>query len=245
MDRHGAVGAFERPDPDGSEPRAPCAGDRCVGRRVQLWRVGDSIAVRGAFERLGACRVPDDPDELETSTVLFVPEERLTSALAARATRLGVDLGRCTYETMPGSPRPPPPPGAEALLAAAARPVVPKEIGDLAVERALRAALWRPDGKAVAVSFPRYGRSMLYVFVRHANGRFVAAATTPVEAKNLSMLGLAPGEFDEARTAPVRWLERGDGRLQILVRTSAWRSGRRFAVTEPLLLEPDGTVRWR
>lgn len=92
-----AVGAFERPALDCSPQKRPCAGNSCVGRWVQIWREGDTLVVRGAFEALhGTYGLVDEPlDELETTVVRFVPIRRLEAEEAPRAARLGVDLAKC------------------------------------------------------------------------------------------------------------------------------------------------------
>ena len=94
-----AEGSFERPDFDGKPQKTPCAGDSCDGRRVQIWREGAALVVRGAMDRLGSCGMPDDPNELETSVLRFVPLERLMAAAEEQARRLGVDRRRCDYKT--------------------------------------------------------------------------------------------------------------------------------------------------
>lgn len=93
-----AEGSFERPDFDRKPQKTPCAGDSCDGRRVQIWREGGALVVRGAMDRLGSCNMPDLKD-LETTVLRFVPFERLTAAADEQARRLGVDRRRCDYKT--------------------------------------------------------------------------------------------------------------------------------------------------
>ncbi len=103
VERDRAEGSFERRDPGGAPPAAPCAGDACAGRRVQIWLEGETLIVRGAIDRLGACAPPDRDDALETTLRRFVPVQRLKAAAAERAARLGVDLRRCDSKTSPGA----------------------------------------------------------------------------------------------------------------------------------------------
>lgn len=93
-----AEGSFERPDFGGAPQKMPCAGDSCDGRRVQVWREGGALVVRGAMDRLGSCGMPD-LNQLETTVLRFVPAERLAAAADDRARRLGVDRRRCNYKT--------------------------------------------------------------------------------------------------------------------------------------------------
>lgn len=93
-----AEGSFERPGLEGKPQTTPCGGDSCDGRRVQIWREGGALVVRGAMDRLGSCGMPDG-NELDTTVVRFVPLERLTAASEEQARRLGVDPGRCDYKT--------------------------------------------------------------------------------------------------------------------------------------------------
>lgn len=94
-----AEGPFERPDFDGKPQTTTCAGESCNGRRVQIWREGGALVVRGAMTRLGSCEMPDDLNELETTVLRFVPFERLTAAAEEQARRLGVDQRQCNYKT--------------------------------------------------------------------------------------------------------------------------------------------------
>ena len=78
-----AIGAFERPEPDGWAPKAPCAGESCTGRRVQISRADDGLELRvteasSGLRALGACGVPDRVGGVTTGGLWsrFVPETK-------------------------------------------------------------------------------------------------------------------------------------------------------------------------
>jgi hypothetical protein len=133
----------------------------------------------------------------------------------------------------------------ETLLASA-RNVVPQDITTNELLRVLQAGLWNSNRTAVAVSFPRQNASVIFVFLQQTNGTYLAVNASGVEGGNLGVLGSrGRKDYDRFETTPVKWLYRDDGRFQVVMRTRAWRSGRRYTVSEPLLISPNGTVLWR
>jgi hypothetical protein len=113
------------------------------------------------------------------------------------------------------------------------------------VDEAVWAGVWNATKTAVAISVPRPRGSAVLAFIVQPTGEWVAADVSAVERGNLGKLGSSRGAYDKVETEPVRWLERRDGLFQVVLRTRAWKSGRRFTVSEPLLIRPDGTVVWR
>jgi hypothetical protein len=133
----------------------------------------------------------------------------------------------------------------ETLLASA-RNVVPQDITTNELLRVLQAGLWNSNRTAVAVSFPRQNASVIFVFLQQTNGTYLAVNASGVEGGNLGVLGSrGRKDYDRFETTPVEWRHRDDGRFQVVMRTRAWRSGRRYTVSEPLLISPNGTVLWR
>lgn len=59
-----------------------------------------------------------------------------------------------------------------------------------------------------------------------------------VENLNLGKLGLSSKyKYEKVITFPVEWLKSGDGELMVLFKTQAWMAGKRYTVTEPVLIK--------
>jgi hypothetical protein len=136
-------------------------------------------------------------------------------------------------------------PAATAPVTAVARRVLPAEVPDEVVDQAVRAGVWNATNTAVAISVQRPSGSAVLAFIVQATGEWVAIDVSDVERTNLGKLGIARAGYDKVETEPVRWLAGRDGSFQIVLRTRAWKAGRRFTASEPLLIRPDGTVVWR
>ena len=143
----------------------------------------------------------------------------------------------------PGA-RPAEPRADNALLAAAGK-ALPQGISTNAMAKALREGLWNTNRTAVAVSLPRPKATAVLVFLRQTNGTYLAVDASGVEGGNFGKLGRGRADYERFETKPVEWLHRDDGLFQVVMRTRAWRSGRRYTVSEPLVIKPDGTVLWR
>jgi hypothetical protein len=132
------------------------------------------------------------------------------------------------------------------ILLASARNALPQDINTNEMIRVLQAGLWNSNRTAVAVSFPRPRASVIFVFLQQRNGTYLAVNTSGVEGGNLGVLGSrGRKDYDRFETTPVEWLYRDDGRFQVVMRTRVWRAGRRYTVSEPLLISRSGTVLWR
>jgi hypothetical protein len=136
-------------------------------------------------------------------------------------------------------------PAAPAPLNAVARRALPDDVPESVVDDAVRAGVWNAARTAVAISVSRPRGSAVLAFIVQASGEWVAVDVSAVERGNLGKLGSARAGYDKVETEPVRWLGRRDGLFQVVLRTRAWKAGRRFTVSEPLLIRPDGTVLWR
>jgi hypothetical protein len=135
----------------------------------------------------------------------------------------------------------------DALLASA-RKALPQDITTNEIIMVLRTGLWNSNRTALAVSFPRPRPqpSEIFVFLHQTNGTYLAVDASGVEGGNLGKLGSrGRKDYDRVETTPVEWLYRDDGRFQVVMRTRAWRAGRRYTVPENLLISRNGTVLWR
>lgn len=139
-------------------------------------------------------------------------------------------------------------PHLESALVAAAQNSMPEGIDRHLLIKSLESGLWNSDRKAVAVSVPQKHpkESLVFIFMRQPNGRYLAADAIGVEAGNFGKLGLLPrADYERFETKPVEWLDRDDELFQVRIRTRAWRNGQRYTVYEPLIIRPDGTVVYR
>jgi hypothetical protein len=135
----------------------------------------------------------------------------------------------------------------DALLASA-RTALPQDITTNEVIELLQAGLWNSNRTALAVSFPRPRpkASVIFVFLHQTNGTYLAVDASGVEGGNLGVLGnRGRKDYDRVETTPIEWLHRDDGRFQVVMRTRTWRAGRRYTVSENLLISRSGTVLWR
>jgi len=67
-----------------------------------------------------------------------------------------------------------------------------------------------------------------------------------VEGGNLGVLGTGGrAAYERFETTPIEWLHRDDGRYMVVMRTRAWKGGRRYTVSENLLIAADGTPLYR
>ncbi|HSM91417.1 MAG TPA: hypothetical protein VLT47_00945 [Anaeromyxobacteraceae bacterium] len=133
----------------------------------------------------------------------------------------------------------------EPSLRVAARDLVPARMTQGEMEAALEWGVWDGGRSAFAASWRGATGSVVVVFLRKPAGGFTAVDVSDVEGGNLGKLGRPRAAFERVETAPVKATRREDGRIEVEVRTRAWRQGRRHTVTELLLLDPDGTVLWR
>lgn len=134
----------------------------------------------------------------------------------------------------------------DAPLLAAVRKTLHADFSTNEVLRALSDGLWDRDKSALAVSIQRAKASLILVFLRQNNGDYLAVDVSAVENGNFGKLGtVRRADYDRFETVPVQWLQRSDGLFQLVMRTTAWKSGRRYTVSEPLIIKPNGTVLWR
>ncbi len=135
---------------------------------------------------------------------------------------------------------------ADDALFIAARKSLPQDITTNEIVRTLQAGLWNSNRTAVAVSFPKSKASVIFIFLCQTNGTYLAVDASDVEGGNFGKLGIAGREaYDRFETTPIKWLYREDGWFQVVMRTRAWKAGKRYTVSEPLLIKPDGIILWR
>ena len=130
-------------------------------------------------------------------------------------------------------------------LLAAAQKAMPREMATNHWIRALESGLWNSNRTAVAISIPQPRASVVFVFLRQKDGTYLAADASGVESGNFGKLGRPRTDYARFETTPVEWLHRDDGLFQVRMRTRAWRGGKRYTVSEPLVVKPDGTVLYR
>src|ERR1035441_2891710 len=121
----------------------------------------------------------------------------------------------------------------DAALLAAAQKAMPREIATNELVSVLQAGLWNSNQTAIAVSIPKPKASVIFVFLRQTNATYFAVDASGVEDGNFGKLGLAGrAGYDRFETTPTRSLHREDGRFQVVMRTRAWKAGKRYTVSE-------------
>lgn len=106
-------------------------------------------------------------------------------------------------------------------------------------------ALWNTDRSAAAISSPAPEGSRVFAYLRQKDGAFLKVDVSQVEDGNFGKLGHKRNAYERFETKPLQWSARPDGVLQLTIQTQAWKSGKRYTVSEPLLVQPDGKVLWR
>jgi hypothetical protein len=131
-------------------------------------------------------------------------------------------------------------------LIVAARKALPQDISTNVIVRALGTGLWNSNKTAVAIVITKPKASLIFVLLRQTSGKYLAVDVGAVEGGNFGKLGTAGrAGYDRFETTPVEWLYRDDGMFQVVMRTRAWKLGKRYTVLEPLIIRPDGTPLWR
>lgn len=139
-------------------------------------------------------------------------------------------------------------PQVDTALLAAAQKAMPREVTTNELVSVLQAGLWNSNRTAVAVSIaqPHPTSSLVFLFLRQKDGTYLAVDARGVEGGNLGKLGIARrAGYIRFETTPTEWLHREDGRLQVVMRTRAWKDGKRYTASEPLLIGRNGTILWR
>ena len=138
-------------------------------------------------------------------------------------------------------------PQNERALEDAARNALPKEISASDIVKAVNGGVWNPSRTAVAISINLASKpSILFVFLRLESSQYKAVDVSRVEAANLGVLGISrKADYDRVETVPMEWIERDDGKVQVVLRTRAWKEGQRYTVSERLLIASDGTPLYR
>lgn len=106
-------------------------------------------------------------------------------------------------------------------------------------------ALWNADRTAAVTATPDESGTRVTAFLKQPDDSFLEIDLSGAESGNFSKLGRRQAEYDRFETKPIAWLPRQDGLLQVRIQTQAWRAGRRYTVSEPLIIRRDGTVLWR
>ena len=133
----------------------------------------------------------------------------------------------------------------DAALFAAAQKAMPRGIATNQLVRLVESGLWNSNRTALAVSITQPKASVIFVFLRQTNGTYVAADSSLVEDGNFGKLGRPRTDYERFETIPVEWLPRSDGFFQVRMRTRAWRHGKRYTVSEALVISPEGRALYR
>ena len=106
-------------------------------------------------------------------------------------------------------------------------------------------ALWNADKSAAVMSITGTTGTRVTAYIRQEGGAFLEVDLSQVEDTNFGKLGRPPNEYDYHETQPIEWLPRKDGLLQVKIQTRAWKHGKRYTISEPIIFRLDGTILWR
>jgi hypothetical protein len=140
-------------------------------------------------------------------------------------------------------------PRLDPFLLAAATKALSADVSTNEIAKALEKGLWNSNRTAIAVSISRVPKpSLIFVFLKQGSGQYLTGNVGGVEGGNFGVLGTGTGGragYQRFETTPVEWLHREDGRFQVVMRTRAWKAGRRYTVSEKLLISADGIPLYR
>ena len=138
-------------------------------------------------------------------------------------------------------------PRVDSVLLTAARKALPADLSTNVIAKALEAGLWNSNRTTVAISINRVPKaSVIFVFLKQSSGQYLAGDVSGVEGGNFGVLGISGrAGYERFETTPTEWLPRDDGRFQVVMRTRAWKGGRRYTVSEKLLVAADGKPLYR
>jgi hypothetical protein len=137
-------------------------------------------------------------------------------------------------------------PSTNQNLIAAACKALAADVSTNNIVKALGKGLWNSNRTAIAISINRVPKpSLIFVFLKQSNGQYLAGNVSDVESGNFGVLGFGRADYQRFETTPVEWLHRDDGRFWVVMRTRAWKAGRRYTVSERLLIDRDGTPLYR
>jgi len=137
-------------------------------------------------------------------------------------------------------------PRIEVSLVVSARKALPQNISSNEILHALATGLWNSNRSAIAIGIPKPKASLVFVFLRQTDDNYLATDVSAVDGGNFGKLGTAgQAAYDRFETTPIEWLHRDDGLFQVVMRTRAWKSGKRYTVSEPLVIRADGTPLYR
>lgn len=107
--------------------------------------------------------------------------------------------------------------------------------------------LWSEDSRAVAVQIGDERNAEVYVCTELEDGSLRAINLTPfVEAANIGKLGRPESDFLRREHTPLEWWAPSESGRILEMRSRFWdRSGKRYTVSEPVLItkKGEGTVR--
>ncbi len=138
---------------------------------------------------------------------------------------------------------------AQALtdVAAAAQKALSGAVSTNDIAKALEKGCWNSNFTAIAISINKAPEpSLIFVFLKQANGQYLAVNVSAVEDGNLGRLGTPErAAYEHVETILVGWAKRDDGNFEISMWTMAYKAGRRHRIPERLLIRADGTPLYR
>lgn len=108
------------------------------------------------------------------------------------------------------------------------------------IKQFARDGFWSPCYNALIVYL---GNDKIYAFVKNKSDKYVAVDISIVAQKNIGKLG-PNRKYTKVKTRAVEW-KQCRGAYSVLMETKAWVGNQRYRVTQVLIIDADGVVKWR
>lgn len=130
---------------------------------------------------------------------------------------------------------------SEELVSVASN-ALPNGQSDAEVAAILEGRVSTSNGTALAVLVAQPGASLILVFIRQANGSYLAADASVIESAIFGGFGRPRTDYERYESEILELEQRDDGLYRLRVRTRAWRMWQRYTGGDFILIRPDGTV---
>ena len=135
--------------------------------------------------------------------------------------------------------------GENQIIMSAQRAAKAAKVSAPEIKKGITNAFWGPDNSVLAVTFSKEEGTLCLVVFHDKNSQLKVVDVSPVESGNFGKLGFRRSHYQKYTTFPKKWIAREDDLIQISFVTQAWLNGQRYTVSEPLIIQRDGTPLFR
>lgn len=130
-------------------------------------------------------------------------------------------------------------------LSISAREALPGDLSDAEFAAVLDDGVRTDNGVALATLVPRSDGSLIVVFIRQADGTYLAADASVIESAIFGYFGRSRTDYERYESEIMDLQQRDDDLIRLRVRTRAWRMGQRYTGGDVILIRPNGLVMQR